>query len=165
MFLFWFILLLGFDPWSEVWAHRKLWEPGSCNDDEPFTLWCIWTPGGYKGWKLELLLHQMPPLWLWSPNCIVQSFNRKISVGKNNSKCKCRPKEIRPGSWLMTSEVKNMFVFELSLSSLYFLRVQEQMRLVWLRFCHHAPMQKFRKSTESTKLVSSHLFLLLHRAL
>lgn len=39
----------------------------------------------------------------------------------------------------------------------FFLRVQELMKPVWLRFCHLAPMQTFMKSPESTKLVSSEL--------
>lgn len=90
-----------------------------------------------------------------------------ISSKKQSSKHKWRPDKLR----LETTECSPLYeagVFFNVLVRLFyiyiyififfiilFFRAQELMKLVLLRFFHHAPMQKLMKSPESTKLVSS----------
>lgn len=62
------ILLLGFNPWSEVWAHRRLWASGPRDVDELGTLRCSWNQRGYKGWGLKLLSQQLHRFGFCSPN-------------------------------------------------------------------------------------------------
>ena len=57
---------------------------------------------------------------------------------------------------------RSIFTFTVCLWACFmynFFRAQELMKLVWLRYCHHAPMQRFVKSPLSTNLVSSDIEL------
>lgn len=51
----WFCFV-GFDSWSEVRADWKLRESGPVHDDEPCSVWCIWTQRGHKGLKLAAFM-------------------------------------------------------------------------------------------------------------
>ena len=97
------------------------------------------------------------------------SCNNRKNKSKKKKFLEKQVKARRVGTWVMAddlwlftiSTLWSRWVFEwLTEAFLCFHRVQELMKLVWLRFFHHAPTQIFMKSPESTKLVSWVLVLI-----